>query len=287
MRNVFILLRRKHSPRLLNEGKEKMIKPKVVILCGGKGTRLAEETVIRPKPLVEIGGRPILWHIMQIYSHYGFKDFVLCLGYKGEILKQYFYNYHLLLNDFTINLGKNENISFHMENKNNNETDWNVTLIDTGLNALKGARTKKIEKYIDSDYFLLTYGDSVADVNINEIIKFHLAHGKIATITGVRPPSRFGDLVIENKKVLTFSEKPQASAGIINGGFFVFNKEIFDYLTTRDECDLERGALEKLAKDGELMVYEHKGSWECMDTTRDVNYLDNLWYENRAFWKVW
>lgn len=262
--------------------------PKVVILCGGMGTRLVEETVRRPKPLVEIGGRPILWHIMKTYSHYGFNDFVLCLGYKGEIIKQYFYNYHLLLNDFTINLGKKENVVFHRENKNNNgEDNWNVSLVDTGLNALKGARIKKIEKYIEGEYFLLTYGDSVADVNIKETIDFHQKHGKTATITGVRPPSRFGDLVVKDKKVLTFSEKPQASAGMINGGFFVFSRNIFKYLQSQDECDLERGALEKLAKEGELMAYEHKGSWECMDTMRDVNYLDNLWYENRAFWKVW
>lgn len=261
-----------------------MSKPKVVILCGGRGTRLREETEVRPKPLVEIGGKPILWHIMKTYSAYGYNDFVLCLGYKGSMIKEYFYHYNVMSNDFTITLDGKRQIEYL--NKSD-EVDWKVTLVDTGLETLKGGRIKKIEKYIDSEHFLLTYGDGVADVNINEIIKFHKAHGKIGTLTGVRPPSRFGDLVIDKGEVKSFTEKPQASAGMINGGFFVFNRNIFDHLTEDDDCDFEFGALEKLARQGELMVYEHKGSWECMDTLRETEHLNELWKSGKAFWKAW
>jgi len=261
-----------------------MNKPKVVILCGGRGTRLREETEIKPKPLVEVGGKPVIWHIMKIYAYYGYNDFVLCLGYKGSMIKEYFYHYYSLMNDFTISLDGEKKIEYHNKSK---EMDWKVTLVDTGLNALKGARVKKIEKYIDGDKFLLTYGDGVADIDINETIKFHDKHGKIGTVTGVRPPSRFGDLLIENNRVVDFTEKPQASAGLINGGFFVLNKKIFDYLTEDDNCDFEKGVLEKLAKDGEVMVYNHKGSWECMDTLRETEHLNQLWDAKKAFWKVW
>ncbi|MFC1540664.1 glucose-1-phosphate cytidylyltransferase [Candidatus Margulisiibacteriota bacterium] len=261
-----------------------MAKPKVVILCGGRGTRMEGETEIRPKPLVEIGGRPILWHIMKTYASYGFNDFVLCLGYKGSMIKEYFYHYYALMNDFTISMDGENKIEYH--NKPD-EMDWKVTLVDTGLNTLKGARIKRIQKYIDGDMFLLTYGDGVSDVDIEKTIQFHEQHGKIGTLTGVRPPSRFGDLLVKNGQVLDFTEKSQTSAGMINGGFFVLNRKIFDYLTDDESCDFENGALEKLAKDSQMMVYEHKGSWECMDTLRETEHLNELWRENNAFWKVW
>ena len=254
---------------------------KVVILCGGLGTRLREETEYRPKPMVEIGGKPILWHIMKIYSHYGFNDFVLCLGYRGEMIKEYFYNYQILNSDFTIELG-NKNVSVHSSSLE--ERNWKITLVDTGKETLKGGRIKRIEKYVDSDNFMLTYGDGVADINIKELLNFHLNHKKIGTVTGVRPPSRFGEIKVEGKKVICFTEKPQLSEGFINGGFFVFRRKFFDYLT--EDCDFEFGALEKLTKEGELMIYEHKGNWECMDNIRDWEHLNKLWDQDQAFWKI-
>lgn len=261
-----------------------MNKPKVVILCGGRGSRLKEETEFKPKPLIEIGEWPILWHIMKIYAYYGYNEFILCLGYKGAMIKEYLYHYHFLMNDFTIKLDNKREITFHNQS---DEVDWKITLADTGLDVMKGARIKRIEKYIDTDIFLLTYGDGIADIDINAVLDFHKKKEGIATLTGVRPPSRFGDLIASNGKVLKFTEKPQASAGLINGGFFVFNKKIFDYLSEDKNCDFEKGTLEKLAKEGQLNVYEHKGYWECMDTLRDVEYLNELWNINKAFWKVW
>jgi glucose-1-phosphate cytidylyltransferase len=262
-----------------------MKKPKVVILCGGKGTRLREETEIKPKPLIQIGEKPILWHIMKIYSRFGYSDFILCLGYKGEMIKEYFYNYQIIMNDFTIQL-ESKKLVLHRQNQHD-ESKWSVSLIDTGLNTLKGTRIKKIEEYINEDLFLLTYGDGVADIDIDKLVDFHMNHGKIGTLTGVRPPSRFGDLITKDEKVVKFTEKPQASAGLINGGFFVFNKKVFDYLSLDENCDFEGKALERLAEDGQLMVYEHKGSWECMDTYRDTEHLNELWNNNKAFWKTW
>jgi glucose-1-phosphate cytidylyltransferase len=253
---------------------------KVVIFCGGLGTRMKEETEYRPKPMVEIGGKPILWHIMKTYSHYGFKDFILCLGYKGEMIKEYFYNYEILNNDFTIELGKHK-VQLHDSHA---EFGWKITLIDTGENALKGARLKRIEKYIDSDTFMVTYGDGIANINISNLLKFHNNHGKIATLTGVKPPSRFGTLSIEGNSVKSFIEKPQAIEGLINGGFFVFNKTLFNYLTDDDSCDLEIGTLDKLAEEKELMVYKHLREWMCMDTVRDMDYLNKLWSSGKAFW---
>jgi len=226
----------------------------------------------------------MLWHIMKTYAHYGYNDFILCLGYKGAMVKEYFYHYHLLMNDFTIKLNNKREIKFH---NNSDEVDWNVTLVDTGLNTLKGSRIKRIENYIDTDYFLLTYGDGVADVDIDALVNFHKQHGKIGTLTGVRPPSRFGDLISEGNKVISFTEKAQASGGLINGGFFVFNKKIFDYLSRDENCDFEMGVLEKLAEKGQLQVYEHKGFWECMDTYRETAHLNELWDNKKAFWKVW
>ncbi len=257
---------------------------KVVILCGGMGMRLREETEYKPKPMIEIGGKPILWHIMKIYAHYGFSDFILCLGYKGEIIKNYFYNYEIQNNDFTIELGGDKHIEIHSNHK---EKDWRVTLADTGEMALKGSRIKKIEKYVDGDLFMLTYGDGVASINLHELMSFHKSHGHIGTVTGVYPPSRFGDLVVENNRVVSYTEKPQASAGLINGGFFVFNRGIFGYLSEDDTRDFEFGPLVQLAKDDELRVYKHRGEWECMDTFRDMQHLNKLWQSGKAFWKIW
>ncbi|MFC1904257.1 glucose-1-phosphate cytidylyltransferase [Chloroflexota bacterium] len=261
-----------------------MMQPKLVILCGGVGARLKEETEVRPKPMVKIGDKPILWHIMKIYANYGFKDFVLCLGYKGEVIREYFLNYDILNSDFTIKLGQEKAIAIHNDSGDN---DWSITLADTGSNALKGARLKRIEKYIKEDIFMVTYGDGVGNIDIRKLLDFHNQHGKIATVTGVRPPSRFGELEVKDNKALLFSEKPQAAAGLINGGFFVFNKKVFDYLTDDDDCDFEKGPLEKIAAEGELMAYTHDGPWACMDTYRDVEYLNKLWRNNQAFWKVW
>lgn len=257
---------------------------KTVILCGGLGIRLREETESRPKPMIEIGGKPILWHIMKIYAHHGFKDFILCLGYKSEIIKRYFYDYEVINNDLTIELGNPRGIEVY---SNYGEKGWRVTLADTGKAALKGSRIKKIEKYVDGDLFMLTYGDGVANIDLHKVISFHKNHGRIGTVTGVRPPSRFGDLVIKKDRVASFTEKPQVSTGLINGGFFIFSRKFFNYLSEDDSCDFEKGALEQLAKDGELMVYEHKEDWECMDTFRDMEYLNKLWQDGRAFWKIW
>lgn len=256
----------------------------VVILCGGLGTRLKEETEYRPKPMVLIGNRPILWHIMKIYDQYGYDDFILCLGYKGEVIKEYFYHYEILTNDFRLTLGQKNAVEiFH----NHQESNWKITLINTGDKALKGARLKRVEKYIDLDNFMVTYGDGVADINIDRLLDFHRSHGKIATLTGVKPLSRFGELQVEGEMVKEFAEKPQSAEGLINGGFFVFNRKIFDYLEVRDDCDLEYGAFEELAKEDQLMVYRHDGFWVCMDTYRDVEYLNRLWAKGNASWKIW
>lgn len=234
---------------------------KVVIFCGGLGTRLPEETVVRPKPMVEIGKKPIIWHIMKTYAHHGFKEFVLCLGYKGEMIKQYF--------------------AADVE-------DWLVAAVDTGERTLKGARLKRIQHYIDGDTFMVTYGDGLANVDIKALLAFHKKHGKLATVTGVRPRSAFGEIRFEKDGSVTkFIEKPQFSAGTINGGFFVFSTKIFDYLSDQEACDFEKGPLEKLVADGQLMVRIHESGWACMDTYRDTLYLNELWDKNQAFWKVW
>lgn len=257
---------------------------KVIILCGGLGTRLREETEFRPKPMVNIGNRPILWHIMKIYAHYGHKDFILNLGYKGEMIKEYFYHYELMNNDVTLELGHPEKLCIHQSHE---ENGWRVTLADTGEKALKGARLKKVEKYITDDEFMMTYGDGVADIDINALLSFHRNHGKLVTVTGVHLDSRFGELKTNGDCVENFNEKPDDRSGLISGGFFVFNKSIFDYLSTNDDCDLEIGPLEKIAREKQLMVYKHTGDWACMDTLRDMDYLNMLWNENKAFWKIW
>jgi glucose-1-phosphate cytidylyltransferase len=261
-----------------------MPKPEVVILCGGMGSRLSEETVLKPKPMVEIGGRPILQHIMRIYAHYGFKKFVLALGYQGEHIKRYFHDYRLMAADFTLSADPAQPPRVH-----NTPTDHDreITFVDTGLNTLKGGRIKRLEKYLPGDNFLLTYGDGLANIDIGKLYDFHLAHGRTGTVTAVRPPSRFGELVISGEKVLKFEEKPQLGTGIINGGFFVFRREFLDYLTPDEDCDFEFGALQKLAKDGELRAYRHEGFWQCMDNVRDRDYLNKLCRENKRYWEVW
>ena len=257
---------------------------KVVILCGGLGTRLREETEFRPKPMVEIGGKPILWHIMKMYAHYGFREFVLCLGYKGDTIKEYFYNYEVQNNDFTVDLGSHKDIVIHGAHE---ESDWRVTLSDTGEKALKGARLKQIEKYIDGDIFAVTYGDGVANLDVDKLVSFHKSHGKIATVTGVIPTSLFGDLKIDGDAVESFREKNRNDGSLVSGGFFVFDRKFFDYLSFEDTCDLEVGVMEQLAKEGELMVYKHSDFWACMDTYRDMESLNRLWREGKAEWKVW
>lgn len=256
---------------------------KVILLAGGLGTRLGNITERIPKPMVNIGGYPIIWHIMKIYSHYGFNDFILSLGYKAEVIKDYFYHQKMLNNDFTIDLST-QDVTIHPRVENN--VDWKVTLVDTGLNTLKGARIKRIENYL-GDINLLTYGDGVADINLRELVEFHKSHGKTITITGVRPPSRFGEIQVEKGRLLSFQEKPQTSAGLINGGFMVFNNNLLDYLSADENCDLEYGAFNKLADEGEMMVYTCENQWECVDTERDLNHLNDLWVKNKAFWKVW
>lgn len=257
---------------------------KVVILCGGVGTRLREETEFRPKPMVNIGARPVLWHIMKYYSRFGFNDFVLALGYKGEMIKNYFCHYELMNNDVTIELGEPENICIHHSHE---EAGWKITLADTGEKALKGARLKKVERYIAGDTFMMTYGDGIADVDIHALLAFHKSHGRMVTVTGINPASRFGELKIEGDRVASFSEKPQNGEGLVNGGFFVFNREIFNCLTGEDSCDLEVGPLEQIAREGQLMVYKHRGFWACMDTLRDMEYLNRIWDSGAAKWKIW
>jgi glucose-1-phosphate cytidylyltransferase len=256
---------------------------KVVLLCGGLGTRMREETEFRPKPMVEVGGRPLLWHIMKLYAAHGLNEFVLCLGYKGSFVKQYFANYHLLNSDVTFDLG-----SGTVEYGRRHAEDWRVTLVDTGDDAMTGARVKRVAPYLaDDDLFLCTYGDGLADVDVTALLDFHRAHGKLATVTGVLPPARFGRLGIEGTSVRSFSEKPADESGMISGGFFVFDRRVLDRLSADAGCILEREPLEQLASDGELQVYEHDGFWQCADTVRDVELLRKLWDSGAAPWRVW
>lgn len=256
----------------------------VVVLCGGLGTRLREETEYRPKPMVEIGGRPILWHIMRLYAHFGFKDFILCLGYKGMIIKEYFLNYQALMSDFNIRLGAAPSVSYF----NGHETvDWSVTLVDTGLETMTGARVKRVEKYLKADRFMLTYGDGLANIDINALLRFHRAHGKLVTVTGVRPPSRFGEMSVRGGTVEHFDEKPQISDGLVNGGFFVCERGFFDYLSDNESCVLEQEPLRCVAAEGRLAAYDHQGFWQCMDTYREWQMLTKLWETGEAPWRVW
>ncbi len=256
---------------------------KVVILCGGLGTRLREETEFRPKPMVEVGGRPILWHIMKTYAHHGFHEFVLCLGYRGNNIKEYFLNYEAMNNDFSICLGQKSHIRYHDLHA---EQGFGVTLADTGINCMTGGRIRKIEKYVDGETFLLTYGDGVSNVNIRDLVEFHKSHGKIATVTTIPPISRFGmvELAAEDR-VKRFTEKPKTD-GWMSAGYFVLNREVFDYLGGED-CIFEREPLEQLALDGQLMAYRHDGFFYAMDTYREYQHLNNLWSGGKAPWRVW
>ncbi|MBK3333204.1 glucose-1-phosphate cytidylyltransferase [Persephonella atlantica] len=254
---------------------------KVVILAGGFGTRLSEETDIKPKPMVEIGGKPILWHIMKIYSTYGFNDFIICLGYKGYVIKEYFANYFLHMSDVTIDLKDNQ-----IEVHNVKAEPWKVTLVDTGLNTMTGGRIKRVKDYVGNKTFMLTYGDGVGDINIKELLEFHKKHGKYATLTAVQPSGRFGALDLESNQVKAFKEKPKGDGAWINGGFFVLEPQIFDYIKS-DETIWERDPLENLAKDGQLVAYKHTGFWKPMDTLRDKRELEALWQSGNPPWKVW
>lgn len=256
---------------------------KVLLLAGGFGTRLAEETDIRPKPMVEIGGRPILWHIMKLYSKYGFNDFIILLGYKGYFIKEYFTNYFLHQSDVTIDM-----TSGGMEIHNNSSEPWKVTLLDTGLDSMTGGRVKRAQNFVGNEAFMLTYGDGVSDINIEELVKFHKSHGKAMTMTSAQPDARFGALDInEDGKVNEFQEKPKGEGGWINAGFFVCEPKVFDYITEGDATVLEQAPLINLAKDGEIYTHKHYGFWKPMDTLRDKQQLQKMWENNKAPWKVW
>lgn len=256
---------------------------KVGILAGGFGTRLSEETNLIPKPMVEIGGKPILWHIMKLYSHYGFNNFVICLGYKGYVIKEYFANYFLHQSDVTFDMKKNE-----VEIHNSHAEPWTVTLVDTGLNTMTGGRIKRIEKYMDGEQFMLTYGDGVSDININSLLNFHNKKGKYATLTAVQPAGRFGALSINHSTniVSEFKEKPKGDKSWINGGFFVLENEIFDYING-DKTFWEREPLENLANDNQLAAYKHEGFWKPMDMLKDKKELEKMWQLDKAPWKIW
>jgi glucose-1-phosphate cytidylyltransferase len=257
---------------------------KVVILCGGLGTRMREETEFRPKPLVNIGNHPILWHIMQIYSHHGFNDFVLCLGYKGTMIKEYFLNFEAFNHDLTVQFGSQHRVELHPNSVPNR--DFKVTLADTGDETMTGGRIKRVQRYVDGDTFMVTYGDAVADIDVDKLMAFHRAHGRLATVTCVRPPSRFGTLAMgHGARVEAFNEKPRLE-GWVNAGFFVFNSGVFEYLTD-DACILEQGPLDELAHDDQLRAYRHDGIWYPMDTYREVLMLNEMWRRGEAGWQVW
>jgi glucose-1-phosphate cytidylyltransferase len=258
---------------------------KVVILAGGLGSRLSEETSLKPKPMVEIGGRPILWHIMKIYSHYGFNDFIICCGYKGYLIKEYFANYFLHQADVTIDLKQNK-----LEIHQSNVEPWKITLIDTGLNTMTGGRIKRIQKYIGNETFMLTYGDGLGNVNIKELLDFHIKQNKLATVTVVQPSGRFGAIHFNQEnsvEIFAFQEKPKGDNTWINGGFFVLQPEIFDYIKNGDPTIWEREPLETLAKDRQLHAYRHYGFWKPMDTIRDKEDLEDLWKTDKCDWKLW
>lgn len=254
---------------------------KAVILAGGLGTRISEETHLKPKPMIDIGGKPILWHIMKTYSYYGINDFIICLGYKGYVIKEYFANYYMHMSDVTFDM-KNNSMSVHQ----NNSEPWTVTLVDTGEHSNTGGRLKRVAKYVDKETFCFTYGDGVSDVNINDLIEFHYRHKNMATLTAVQPPGRYGALRIDNERVLEFQEKPQGDGGWINGGYFVLEPAVLDYING-DETIWEKDPVETLASEGKLSAYKHDGFWLPMDTLRDKHRLDEYWSSGQAPWKVW
>ena len=256
--------------------------PKVVLLAGGLGTRLAEETEVKPKPMVEIGGQPILWHVMRHYAEQGFKEFFIALGFRGEVVKRFFRDYHSLSGSMTIDLSRGE-----LARHDDGPEDWIVHLHDTGLNTNTGGRLKRLEPQLKDDTFMLTYGDGLSDIDLQRLLAFHRRHGRIATVTAVRPPSRFGGLVFNGDLVVEFTEKPQIGEGWINGGFMVFEPEVFRYLDRGDHTVLEADALERLAADGQLAAYRHERFWQCMDTLREKRILESLWEQGKAPWKNW
>jgi glucose-1-phosphate cytidylyltransferase len=256
---------------------------KLAILCGGLGTRLREQTEFRPKPMVDVGGRPILWHILKMYAHHGLRDFVLCLGYKGEVIKEYFLNYEAMNNDFTMSLGRRSELTYHGEH---NEQDFHVTLAETGQNTMTGGRLKRAAKYLTDRSFLMTYGDGLANVNIARLLDFHSSHGKLATITTVKPVSRYGIVHLEpGGAISSFAEKPQID-GWVNAGFCVLDRGVLDYISG-DDCMLEREPFEMLAREGQLMAFQHEGFFYAMDTYRDYQHLNDLWASGNAPWKCW
>lgn len=255
---------------------------KVAILAGGVGTRLVEETEVKPKPMVEIGGRPILWHILKHYAHFGFNDFVIALGYKGEVIKKYMVDYaNLNSSAMTVRMNTGK-----VDIDGGSRPDWTVQLIDTGISTLTGGRIKRLQPYIGDETFMLTWGDGVSDVNLQELLKFHKSHGKLATLTAVRPPARFGHMVFDGDRITQFLEKPQTGEGWINGAFFVVEPAVFDYIEG-DDTQWELGPLERLAAEGQLMAYRHTSFWQCMDTLRDKKLLEDLWQHGGAPWKTW
>ena len=257
---------------------------KVIILCGGHGTRIRDVADNIPKPMIPIGRYPILWHIMKYYASYGHQDFVLCLGYKSQVIKDFFLNYEAHTKDFTIALGRQQGIEFHTDH---DEADWRVTLADTGLDAMTGARIAKIRKYVGNEEFMLTYGDGVGDVDLDRLLAFHRVHGKALTVTGVRPPGRFGELVSRSGQVVEFNEKPQATGGLISGGFFVASPKLFDYLDDREDLVFEQEPMRQLVVEGQLMVFEHDGFWQPMDTSREYQLLNSLYEQGKAPWVRW
>ena len=254
---------------------------KAVILAGGMGTRISEESHLRPKPMIEIGGKPIIWHIMKIYSAHGINDFVVCLGYRGYMIKEYFANYFLHMSDVTIDIGKNK-----LEVHNNSAEPWQVTLVDTGESTMTGGRLRRVKAYLGEEDFCFTYGDGVTDLNIRDVLAFHKRHGRLATVTAVEPQARYGALDLDGQQVLSFVEKPAGGAGWINGGFFVLSAKIIDYIDG-DATSWEREPMERLAKERQLQAYLHSGFWLPMDTLRDKNHLEDLWSSGNAPWKVW
>ncbi len=259
---------------------------KAVILCGGQGTRIRDANEVLPKPLLPIGNKPIVWHIMKSYAVHGVKDFVLCLGYKGWLIKEFFLNYRAMTADLTVNLGRSGGVEIH---NGNGFQDWSVTLAETGDATQTGGRVAAIRRYVESEeFFCVTYGDGVSDIDVSKLIAFHLSHRKIATVTAVRPPGRFGEMLIGNAAVTRFNEKPPQAEGYINGGFFVFDaKRIWDYLPNRQDLILERDPLCRLAEDGQLMAYSHCGFWQPMDTSREYLQLNEMWASGHAPWKTW
>ena len=254
---------------------------KAIILAGGMGTRISEESALRPKPMVEIGGKPILWHILKIYAAHGINDFIICLGYKGYVIKEYFANYFLHMSDVTFDMAKNK-VDIHQ----NNAEPWKVTLVDTGEDSMTGGRLKRVAKYLDGEDFCFTYGDGVGDINITALVEFHRAQGRLATLTATQPPGRFGALKMDGIRVDGFQEKPEGDGGWINGGFFVLSPKVIDYIDG-DQTIWEREPLEQLSRDGQMTAYHHKGFWQPMDTLRDKHLLEELWASGKAPWKTW